>query len=182
MERDFQLLQSLASIKVGETFCFNYSGGAPLTRTSWTTSFYKRYNYENRYTMLDQITHFITRIEERDYVLEDIHNRELVDSVLPAAEGLRNLALSYEDDEVTNTRLNNEAARLAEVHNKLYNKLVRGVSIVAMKETLQHQRDAVDVNVEANEQKVQEQQDSVKRDSRIKPRSSRNFSAQKVKK
>ncbi len=84
--------------------------------------------------MLEQLEQLIGRIDERTYRLEDIRNRQIVNALLPAAGGLRNLALSYEDDSTTNSSLNHLAARLAEVHKRLHGRLVEGVSIVALKE------------------------------------------------
>lgn len=129
MEENIALLRALATVGPDQTFSFVRR--APMPRTSWTTSLTKHYYRENRRTMLEGLTTLIDEIDQRKYQLVDIRNRELTSAILDALDGLRRLAVNYEDDREINTTINEMVVRLTLVCNRINKEVVDGVTITA---------------------------------------------------
>lgn len=124
MEEHISTLNQIAKVKVGEIFSFICNG--PMVKTSWGSTFYKRYYGENRYTMVEDLSNLIRKIERIDLSsCEQAKVEELAEAVTSAVSGLENLSSSYADDTETSLRIRDLSEELAS-YGRLALETLRG--------------------------------------------------------
>ncbi len=143
MDEDIRILERLTHILPGQTYSFTYGA---MPRTSWATSIYKRYNGENRQTMIEGLTKLANDISRRHYQINDIRNKHLVDTIQCAIGGLQQLALNYQDDLETNAAINDITTQIILACDRINVEYVRNVDVIAVRKNPEEKDEITDHN------------------------------------